>query len=103
MTGGIQQDEQLPANEGGTENFSGTLNTTAIQIPSSADKIISGFLIVADGSNIEFSDDGGSTWFPLERRERISWDAKGLIKQISLRTSSGTADYRAKINFSTEE
>ena len=86
-------------NAGRTENFSGTATTTVSQIPAVAGESISGYLFIADERNIELSDDGGITFFPVKNGEAIIWDVKGNITQLHVRSTGGNRDYRCKINF----
>lgn len=86
-------------NIGSTVAFNGTATTSVQSIPAVADKIISGFGLTVSGNNVEISTDGGATFFRLPRRASITWDVKGEIRQIQIRTSSGSTDFDFLINF----
>lgn len=86
-------------NAGRTENFSGTATTSPVNVPAVANEKISGYLVVAQDKNLQVSDDGGTTYFTFDDGDAMAWDVKGEITQIQVKTSSGTADYKIKINF----
>ena len=90
---------EVEDNAGESVAYTGTATTTLSNLPAVADKIISQAFIVADDKNLEVSFDGGNTYLPLNKRDSLTWDVKGQIQQIKVRTSSGTADFRALINF----
>ena len=87
-------------NAGSTQVFTGTATTTPSNVPAVAGNAISGVGIVARRGNLEVSFDGGLTFWPFEQtRESLTWDVKGRITQLVVRTSSGSVDYRIIINF----
>lgn len=89
---------EISDNQGGTVAYSGTATTTFANVPSVAGNSISGCLIVADGGNLQASFDGGTTYHDFAEDEALSWDVKGEITQLRVKTSSGTCDYRIIIN-----
>ena len=86
-------------NSGSTIAYSGTATTTPTAVPASPGAGISQAIVKANGSNLEVSYDGGSTYWPYDNRASLSWDVKGLPTQLFFRTSSGSTDYDALINF----
>lgn len=101
--GGIFVDEnsgEIKDNLGSTEVFTGTATTTPANVPTVADKIISGFGINNTGSqSIEVSMDGGTTFYTIKKSIFFSWNVKGEILQLVVQTPSGTTDYEMIINF----
>lgn len=98
MSGLGTQVREIKDNAGATTAFSGTATTTPANVPSSAGAVISGAYIRSEDNNLEVSFDGGTSYFPLNRNESISWNVMGEITQLSLRTSSGSADYVILLN-----
>lgn len=87
-------------NDGSTVAYSGTATTTVSNIPAIAGNVISGCEIVNRGSiNLEISFDGGATYATLEKKESLSWDIKGNITQIKVKTLVDTTVYGCIINF----
>lgn len=96
--------DQLPGfeindNDGSTVGFSGTATTSITDIPSVADKRISGFMFTVDGENIQISADGGTTYFDVPKKGNGAKDIKGDITQLKIRTSTGTTDYSLWVDF----
>jgi hypothetical protein len=95
---------ELEDTKGSTEQFNGSV-TTAIDIPSVADKVISELIIqnVSKASRkvLQLSFDGGSTYFDISRFGHLAWTLKGPdMRQVRIKSSDGTAvDYQAIINF----
>ena len=86
-------------NLGSTEAFSGTANTTPADVPGSPDKVISQALIAADDRDLQVSFDGGTTYFTFNKSEILTWDVKGKITSLKVKTPTGTAAYRIILNF----
>ena len=89
-------------NVGTTIAYSGTATTTAAAVPAVADKVISGFMWVVDGSNVEISADGGVTFFRLPKNSQGYKDIKGSPQQLRIRTSSGSTGYDLWVDFEIE-
>lgn len=85
-------------NEGSTVSYNGTATTSNSNVPSVSGNVISQFLIIADDNNLQGSFDGGTTFHSFKKGEAFTWDLKGSETQIVLKTSSGTADWRAVLN-----
>lgn len=91
---------EIKDNDGATKAYSGTVTTTPSNIPSVADKVISGMEIVNRGSvDMEISFDGGTTFTTIVKKESLSWDIKGMITQLVVKTISGSTTYDCLINF----
>ena len=90
---------ELKDNLGSTISYSGTATTTPASVTGGPGNIISGALITAVGSNVEVSFDLGTTYYPLPRNATMSWDAKGEIRELFIRTSGGSRQYACIINF----
>lgn len=86
-------------NKGSTVAYSGTATTSIANIPSSADKIISGFALKNGLSDVQLSFDGGTTYFTVDRRGFFSTNIKGEITQVKIKTASGTSAYEALVQF----
>ena len=85
-------------NQGATTAYLGTATTTFANIPASAGGVISGCMIKPTGNNFEVSFDGGTSYLPLARNSIFTWDIKGEITQIRIKTSTGSADYEILLN-----
>ena len=85
-------------NQGATTAYTGTANTTPANVPASAGGVISGVLINPKGNNFEVSFDGGTSYIPIDRNNIFTWDVKGEITQLLVRTDSGTSDYHILLN-----
>jgi len=85
-------------NLGATTAYTGTATTTFANVPSSAGGVISGCLIKPLGNNFEVSFDGGTSYLPISRNSVFTWDVKGEITQLRVRTSSSTSDYEILLN-----
>lgn len=95
-----ENDGEIKDNEGSTVAYSGTATTTAANVPATAGNIISGALVENTGSNdLEVSYDGGTTYYTLLKKQFVSWDIKGEITQLVVKTPTGTTTYQALINF----
>ena len=105
---------ELKDNAGSTVVYGGpggtsiaTLTTSDTNVPTAADKIISGYQIqVLDGdsNDILISFDDGTTHSLIEMKKRNfrSANLKGDIKQLKLKTTAGTiadSKYELIINF----
>jgi hypothetical protein len=100
---GISIDEnksqEISDNLGSTVAYTGTATTSVQNVPSVADKVISGFGLTVSGNNVQISVDGGTTFFNVPRRGSITWDVKGEIQQLQIKTSFGSTDFDLLINF----
>lgn len=93
-------DHEVVDNEGSTKVETGTASTTVAAVPAVADKVISGFAIDNIGTNdILISMDGGSTFKTVNKKAFFSWNVKGNIKQLFVKTLTGTSDYEIVINY----
>lgn len=93
-------DHEVVDNEGSTKVESGTATTTPANVPSVAGAIISGFACDNTGANdMEISMDGGLTYKTVEKRAFFSWNVKGNITQLVVRTPSSTTTYEIVINY----
>lgn len=87
-------------NIGSTVVYSGTATTTPANVPSSAGNIISGIGLDNTGSlAMQVSMDGGTTYKTIGRGEFFSWNVKGEITQIQVKTPTSTSTYEIVINF----
>lgn len=89
---------EIKDNQGSSVPFNGTATTTPQNIPAVAGNVISGFVLSVDGQNVEVSTDGGSNYYAVPRNGSISWDVKGEITQIQVRTSSGSTGFSGIVN-----
>lgn len=90
---------EIVDNDGSTVVESGTATTTPANVPSVAGNIISGVGIENYGNaDLLTSFDGGTTFKTLEKGGFLSWDVKGNITQLVVKTLSGTADYEIILN-----
>lgn len=88
---------------GSSVNYSGTLSTSSINIPTTADKIISEVLFkcpyqIPVTIRCQISIDE-TTYFDLMPGEFIGWSVKGFKKQIKLKANQAAVSYQAIINF----
>lgn len=91
---------EISDNVGSTVVYSGTANTTPANVPSSAGNVISGIGVDNTGSlDMQISMDGGTTYKTVGRGEFFSWDVKGQIKQVQVKTPTSTSTYEIVINF----
>jgi len=91
----------IMGNKGASTAYVGTATTSVASVPSVAGNAISQCLIRALDKNIEISLDGGTTFLMMEKNDALTWDVKGEITQIQIKTSVATGAYRMLIN--TEE
>jgi len=92
-------DHEVVDNEGSTVVETGTATTTPANVPSAADKIISGFAVDNLGSeSLSVSMDGGTTFKAVKKKEFFSWNVKGNITQLVVKTLSGSTAYEIVIN-----
>jgi len=92
---------------GDTINYSGNVGTTAIAIPTSADKVISETIIrVPDQSpstrtlQVSFTSIAGP-WMTLAIGEYIAWSVKGTKKQFWIKGSTANVEYEIIVNYET--
>lgn len=85
-------------NQGATKAYEGTATTTVANVPASAGTAISQCLVRTFANNFEVSFDGGTTYLKLNKNDALTWDVKGEITQLKIRTSTGTASYRILLN-----
>lgn len=88
---------------GSTSHFNGTVGTTPVSIPSSANKIISEFYISNVDSTksaiIYVSLDGGTTFKQIGYNSDWSWSMKGSQRQIKIKGDAVGRAYEIVINF----
>lgn len=91
--------------KGFTIHYNGSVGTSALAIPTVADKIISSCWIENDIDNtpvtkkLSFSFDGGSTFTDLKLGESITWSPKGDRKQIHVKGNTASVNYKVLINY----
>lgn len=87
-------------NVGSTKAYQGTASTTPSLVPAVADKVISQMGVTNTGSvDLQISFDNGLTYTNLLKKEFLSWDVKGNIKQLYVKTLASTTTYDILINF----
>ena len=89
--------------EGTTTHFNGTVDTSAVSLPSSADTIISEFTLTntnvdSDTKLLQVSLDSGSSWFTIYQGISLTWSPKGNVKQIQIRGSESSVAYQCLMN-----
>jgi hypothetical protein len=89
--------------EGSTINYSGTVGTSYVSLPASADKNISEILFkcpyqtpMTIRCQISFDT---ATYFDLMPGEFIGWSAKGFKKQVRVKGNQAGVLYQAIINY----
>lgn len=91
--------KEVEDNEGSTVVYSGTANSTPANVPSSAGAVISGVGVDNTGSeSMQVSFDGGTTYKTVNKKTFLSWNVKGRITQIQVKSTNGTT-YEAILNF----
>jgi len=87
-------------NVGRTQVYAGTAGIVESLVPLASGQIISG-VGIDNVSNTEFlvSFDGGTSFKTIDKSSFLSWNIKGEIRQLRVKTLSGTADYEIIINF----
>jgi hypothetical protein len=100
--------EELPGFEtqditGSTLNYSGTVGVSAINIPTSANKVISEVLFKCPYQTpltirCQISFDG-TTYFDLMPGEFIGWSTKGFMKQFKVKANQAGVSYQAIVNY----
>lgn len=87
-------------NVGSTKAYQGTATTTPSTVPASPGNVISQAGITNTGStDIQVSFDGGITYTNLLKKEFLSWDVKGQITQLYVKTTTSLTTYDILINF----
>ena len=87
-------------NVGSTKAYQGTASTSPSAVPNVAANVISQTGITNTGSvDLQISFDGGLTYTNLLKKEFLSWDVKGEIQQLFVKTTTGTTTYDILINF----
>lgn len=90
---------EVKDNSGSTVAEEGTATTTVQSVPSSPGNIIAGLSSWNDGSvPLEISFDGGTTYFKQDKKSFFSHNVKGEVRQLQVRTASGTAGFRFILN-----
>lgn len=90
---------EVSDNDGSTIVYSATATTTPANVPASPIGVISGFLVDNTGANeMQVSMDGGTTFKTIAKREFLSWNVKGCITQLVVKTPSATTTYEIIIN-----
>ncbi len=105
MAGDTPPQMEIEDNNGSTTHYSGSVGTSPTTVPSSADKVISSFYLENPITNtpatkeLEFSCDGGTTYTSLRLGESIVWPPKGYVKQIYIKGSTASVNYKMIINY----
>ena len=87
-------------NVGSTKAYQGNATSTPSQVPAIANNVISQAGITNTGStDLQISFDNGVTYTNLLKKEFLSWDVKGKIKQLFVKTNTGSTSYDILINF----
>jgi len=84
---------------GATTAFTGTATTAVQSIPATADKVISSVTFAVDGKNVQISADNEESFFNVPDKSMGSKDIRGGIRQIQIKTSSGSTDFDFWIDF----
>lgn len=101
----IKADFEIQDMDGSTVHYNGTVGTTAIAIPTVVAKQISEFWVENNIDNspvtkrLEFSCDGGVTYTELRIGESMAWTPKGRIRQIFIKASAASTDYKMIVNY----
>jgi hypothetical protein len=89
--------------EGTTINYSSTVGTTAINIPTTADKIISEVLfrcsLQTPATKRCYISFDGTTYFTLIPGDIIGWSVKGRKKQIKINGNTTGVLWEAVVNY----
>jgi len=90
--------------DGSSSHYNGTVGTSAVSIPSSADKVISEFILKCPiqtplTKECLVSLDGGTNFFSLRVGEHLGWSPKGSMKQIQVKGSTSGVEYEILMNF----
>lgn len=88
---------------GSTTHFNGSVNTSAIAIPTVAGNVIAEVLVEnaftnSSTKNLLVSFDGGTTFKTLASGSSLVWSPKGDIRQIYIKGSVGGVDYEILMN-----
>ena len=89
---------------GATDQFSGTVGTASIAVPSVAGNVISEVLIRCATDNIPVtkrllvSFDLGATWLTLSPGEYIGWGFKDTKTQVTIKGSIAGVSYEIVMN-----
>lgn len=87
---------------GTTAHFNGTVTTSPANVPSSAGNVIAELLIHNTSTlptvNLLVSFDGGTTFKTIKPDGVLIWSPKGGLKQIRIKSSTGTASYEIIMN-----
>jgi hypothetical protein len=88
---------------GSTVNYAGTVGTSSINLPTSADKNISEVLFrcpyqtpMTIRCQVSFD---GTTYFDLLPGEFMAWSIKGFKKQIKIKANQAGVSYQTIINY----
>jgi len=100
---------QLPQFEitddlGLTIQYDGTVGTSAVPIPSNADKTISEVIIQNDpantkGAEVYVSFDGGTKFWTILWNEAFPWEPRNALKQIYIKAKDAATKYQIIINY----
>jgi hypothetical protein len=101
----IKADFEIQDMDGQTIHYNGSVGTTPIAIPTSANKIIAEFFIENPIDNspatetLSFSCDNGVTYTALKVGESMIWTPKGRIRQLYIKGSTASVDYKMIVNY----
>lgn len=89
---------------GTTVHYNGTVSTTAIAIPTVADKVISEVAIYNPSTNsrldfLYISFDGGTTFREIPWVSDRAWSLKGNKRQVHIKANYASVAYQMLMNF----
>lgn len=92
---------EIRDNAGTTVPYCDSATAVATSIPAVADKRIDEFVIqnLDETENLLVSLDGGTKFWTIFPCSHLAWTPKGDIEQLMIKSSSGSVDYEALINF----
>lgn len=96
---------QMEVNDsrGSTVPYSGTVGTTAVNVPSAAGSNITELMVRCpfqspNTKQLLYSLDGGATYLSLDVGESLTWPLKGSLKQIQIKGSTAGVSYEVILN-----
>ena len=95
---------ELKDSLGSTIQYSGTVGTAPVSIPTVAGKLIAQFMVIAgpiETKSLYVSLDGGTQWIPIGQTGHFAWSPKGL-KQIKIKGSQASVEYHAVVNYEAD-
>lgn len=101
----IKADFEIQDMDGATVHYNGTVGTAPTAIPTVVGKLISEFWLENSIDNtlvttrLSFSCDGGVTYTELRIGESMAWTPKGRIRQLLIKASAASTDYKMIVNY----